>query len=275
MLAAPGVSELIGLLAATAETEPTEAKPLAGAHPRVARVSGRGDGLAIALYRFLELRPVADIEYVFAAAVARRASIKPSLSEAALGAADGPEAGGRVERARASLLAASTELGRLPSRRDYDRWRDAKPRPERFASASFIRRLSNGSWTEALGQIGAPAADSSARRLLSNGRAFTDADRERAWRLFAANVPADQRTRANYAKWAKQYVLRDGAFDVPVAVATLTRGSGRRWRELLAALQADEDRGLLGAICAEQAEEDAPQRQTHATPPQGRGPAAR
>lgn len=148
----------------------------------------------------------------------------------------------RVAVARMSLKAASAALGRFPSRREYDRWRAAQPNPKEYAASTFIRRCFRDSWTEAIGQLGAPTADVAARRLLRCGLAFTEAERSRALRLFLEAVPAGERTQDAYQAWALEYIRQPGAYDVPTKTQTLTRRAGRSWRELLADAGESEER---------------------------------
>jgi len=210
------------------------------------RLAMRGDPLAVTLYRFLQSRPEADARHVLDALAARRGALEAaSTATTKVAAVQGGRPsteGERVALCRMSLSAAAADLRRFPSRREYDRWRDSQPHRQELASASLIRRTFRDSWTEAIGQLGAPTADFAARRLLMGGKSFTARERERALRLFLEAVPAGQRTRAAYRDWARQYIQQPGAFDVPLSAGTLTSCSGLSWSELLAAAGAPEER---------------------------------
>jgi hypothetical protein len=131
------------------------------------------------------------------------------------------------------MRAAVVELGRFPSRRRYDLWREQWPNATELASATLIRKVFDNSWRKALEAAGAPQADVTARRLLSNGRAFRPADRRLALRLFAAAVPPGQRTQRAYTDWARAYVLDAGATDIPTNAKSFTKRPRAKWFEVL------------------------------------------
>ena len=198
------------------------------------RMSGHGDQLAVAIYRALERGAKADIRHVLAAIAAWESSQSSPQGSTDLGSASDASDGAAedTERAQRSLRRAIAELGSFPSRRGYDRWRDRQPDRDELASSTFIRKAHRNSWPEALAAAGAPGPDVTARRLLSNGRAFSLQERQRALRLFAAAVPHGQRTIGAYRKWAHKYVLEPGAVDVPVTPKTFTK-HGINWFDVL------------------------------------------
>lgn len=205
----------------------------------------RGDPLAVALFRFLELRSDADAEHVLAAAAARRAASADASSfglERASRSGPATSDSARVTLSRYSLSAAAKELRRVPSRRDYDRWYAGHPDRKELATSSFIRRTFDDSWHEAVAQIGAPVADFTARRLLRNGKAFSQEQRDLAIRLFVEAVEPGGRTQAAFERWTRAYVLTPAAYDIPTSAQGLLKGRGIGWHDLLESIGAGEDR---------------------------------
>lgn len=220
------------------------AAPEAGSPDLVSPVRfTRGDPLAITLFRFLELRPGADIEHVLGAIALRRGA---SADAAAVGLERlrrvGPshQDSARMTLALQSLRLATSDLKRVPSRREYDRWHSSHPSRTELATSSFIRRTFDDSWVEAVAQVGAPVADITARRLLRNGKAFTEAQKDLALRLFVEAVPPGKRTQAAFARWARPYVQQPRAFDIPTSAQGLVKGRTRSWHELLESIGAGE-----------------------------------
>lgn len=198
-------------------------------------MSGHGDQLAVAIYRALERGTKADIRHVLAAIAARESSQSSPQGSTDVRSAAGTsdESADDSEHAQRSLRRAIAELDRFPSRRAYDRWRDQQPDRDELASSTFIRKTHGNSWPEALAAAGAPRANVTARRLLSNGRRFGVQERRRALTLFADAVPHGQRTADAYSNWARRYVLEPGAIDVPVYARTFTVGVGVHWFDVL------------------------------------------
>jgi hypothetical protein len=202
------------------------------------RMYVRGDRIAVVIYRFIEARSRTDLLHVFNAARAALAAIRretaprPGADDRSQTTVLGLHAA-KVAVARASLEQAALDLRRVPSRREYDRWRSQQPRPEEFATATFIRRAFRGSWVEATAELDGLSPDVTARRLLQNGQEFSLAQMDRALEMFAAAVPHGERTQHAYMKWATDYVRLPGAFDVPLNVATLTTRFGLSWSDLL------------------------------------------
>jgi hypothetical protein len=254
----------LGASLATAETNPMSASTsmLTTDHPASPGLHGvptepasqdpvcpiqftRGDPLAITLFRFLELRPGPDCDHVLGAIALRRGA---SADAATVGLERlqrvGPahQDSARTALALQSLRLAADDLKRVPSRREYDRWHSAHPGRAELANSSFIRRTFDDSWVEAVAQVGAPIADITARRLLRNGKAFTEAQKDLALRLFVEAVPPGKRTQAAFKRWARSYVQQPGAFDIPTSAQGLVKGRTRSWHELLESIGAGEAR---------------------------------
>lgn len=142
-----------------------------------------GDPLARAIFRVLRDQPEADRGLVYAALVDwdDTASIEIEVE---------------------ALRACMSDLGKPPSRRDYDDWRGRDGRPKEVPSSTAIRSAC-GSWTKALSLAGvATAPDVLARRLGSRGREFSHAQLISALKLFAAENPETRRTARRYREWA-------------------------------------------------------------------------
>jgi hypothetical protein len=190
--------------------------------------AGRCDPTAKRLFRLLEERSEVDLLLVFNAVVS-------SGIELASGG------GGKPDAARAaacawcgeSLAVATDELGARPSKRAYDQWRNAKPNPEQWASASSVLRiLGQGRWQVATEALGGPRLDLVARRLLAQGSAFTPEECRTAMRLFCADVPETARSFSGYRSWALAHAQRPGARRVPAVGGVLMRRLGMRWSQL-------------------------------------------
>lgn len=206
----------------------------------------RGSRIAVVIYRYTESRSRADLLFVFNAARGRlRALCGPEAdADESLDITPAMSCSGRVPRrgvasttraavSRESLTAAADALGFVPSRRQYDAWREKQPRPDEFAASSFIRRAFHGSWVKATAELDGLAPEVTAGRLLQQGRKFRDEEIERALELFAADVPAGQRTQRAYKLWAEDHGRRRGAVDVPLSWRTVASYFGKSWNAMI------------------------------------------
>jgi hypothetical protein len=190
-----------------------------------------GHAAALRLFGLLRDRPVGDLLFVLDAIQTSEAS----WNSAEPSAARTKSTTGAHDRCLAALRAATSELGRNPSRRDYDAWRSAQATQPGLPAASTIRRLvGNGSWTEALAAVGLGIRpDSAARRLLTRGRRFSRDECQAAFGLFCAEMPAGRRSAREYRMWANRYAANPGALRVPFDHRLLTIRLGMPWRELV------------------------------------------
>jgi hypothetical protein len=190
-----------------------------------------GHASALRLFGLLRDRPTGDLLFVLDAIQTCDASwnsVEPS-------SAAGTKSPGAHDQCLSALRRATAELGRNPSRRDYDAWRSAQITQVGLPAASTIRRLvGNGSWTEALAAV-VPGVrpDSGTRRLLTRGRRFSRDECRAAFGLFCAEMPAGGRSARAYRMWANRYAANPGAHRVPFDHRLLTIRLGMSWRELV------------------------------------------
>lgn len=186
---------------------------------------GAGDRLAVAIFRVLRDRSDADRELVLRA-------LERGSAQA------GSEREGICE---AGLRACFKELGRPPSRRAYDAWRDGLFVPAEQPSSSLIR-TTFGSWPKALDAIDAsPAADVLTRRLTARGGQFSRQELIAGLRACAAALEKDDFTQADLLQWAREQRQLDPRIRIPTSANTFIRvfGSWRKAKQA-AGLQGEE-----------------------------------
>ena len=195
------------------------------------------------LFRLLEVLSVRDLRFVFDGIVA----LEPEPGQPHTGASDAAAHGEQWDFCRASLATAAARLGMAPSKRRYNDWRNEQTDPSAYAAPSTILRvLGAGKWETAVGTLGGPALDITARRLISGGKRFSTEECSAASRLFAAAVPPEARTRHAYGEWALEHVRQGDGPRVPLHAQTLVRHLRRTWSELgddLATVQWAESKG--------------------------------
>lgn len=188
---------------------------------------GAGGRLAVAIFRVLRDRSDADRELVLRA-------LEPASGQA----------GSEAEAiCRAALRACSEELGRSPSRRAYDAWRDGLSVRAEQPSSSLIR-TTFGSWPKALNAIDAsPAANVLTRRLTSRGGQFSGQELIAGLRACAAALGKHDFTQAELLQWAREQRRLDPRVRIPTSANTFIRVFGS-WREAkeAAGLQQEEQR---------------------------------
>jgi hypothetical protein len=147
----------------------------------------RGDALALALFAVLRDRSEANRRFVLRHLRARLGGHMPWCEEAAVNA----------------LNVCANDLGRTPSRRDYDAWRAAEAPPNQWLSATKIRDTF-GSWPKALDAATLePTPDVRVRRLAAKGGAYSAEHLLYGLRQCAEAVGTPF-TQQQYVEWARE-----------------------------------------------------------------------
>jgi len=102
-----------------------------------------------------------------------------------------------------------TEIGRAPSRRDYDLWRAGQAHPDQWLSASGIRKAFGNSWARAIDALNVePRPDILARRLLNFNRPYKREELLEGLRACAAAVGVEYLAFSVYRAWAIEELKR-------------------------------------------------------------------
>ncbi len=174
----------------------------------------------MAIHRWLRDRDVPDKRRVYAALVARTAKKGMPVNE---------------DLARNALHTCSGDIGRAPSRAEYDRWRSSQDRPGDWPSATFIRSAFGG-WINALGATGlAPIEDVGSRGITAIGPAFSEQELIVALRACASAVGRGDPSRKRYRAWAFEALATDPGRRVPRHPNTFLRSFGSWFDALHAA----------------------------------------
>lgn len=148
--------------------------------------------LVLSLFDVLRDRSTVDRRTIYDALVARLSKFPGSQ---------------RTGRLLDAMRLCMADLGRAPSRRDYDGWRDQLEDPTEVPHSSQIR-VAFGSWRGARQALGEPGADPMAVRLYADNRPWSKEQLIAALRACSRDLGRGRFSFARYHGWAERQAAR-------------------------------------------------------------------
>jgi hypothetical protein len=179
---------------------------------------------AWAMFKTLRDLPVNDRLFVYRALTSRLSAAPERLPE-------------RGQVAMNALQVCMDDLKAAPSKRDYEGWRAAQPRPEEWPSSTTIRNTFEHSWAKALDALGvAPKPEVLARRLLDINSSYERDELLAAIHCWVEHEEPGRLTFVAYSDWARRMVGRSDRplSRIPLSMHPFSRSFGS-WRAAIAA----------------------------------------